>query len=44
MREELDAHNMLIAEESGEANSDIERGCAGRPVVQKMILVRIIPA
>ena len=37
VREELDAYNAMIAEESGEPNGEIERGCAGGPVIERAV-------
>ncbi|PWL79916.1 MAG: glutamine-hydrolyzing GMP synthase [Coriobacteriia bacterium] len=37
VREELDAYNAMIAEESGEANGEVERGCAGGPVIERAV-------
>ena len=35
--EELDAYNAMIAEESGEPNGEVERGCAGGPVIERAV-------
>ena len=35
--EELDAYNAMIAEESGEPNGEVERGCAGGPVIERSV-------
>ena len=37
VREELDAYNAMIAEESGEPNGEVERGCAGGPVIERAV-------
>lgn len=37
VREELDAYNARIAEESGEPNGEVERGCAGGPVIERAV-------
>ena len=37
VREELDAYNARIAEESGVANGEVERGCAGGPVIERAV-------
>ena len=37
VREELDAYNAMIAEESGEPNGEVERGCAGGPVIGRAV-------
>ena len=37
VREELDAYNAMIAEESGVANGEVERGCAGGPVIERAV-------
>ena len=37
VREELDAYNAMIAEESGEPNGEVERGCAGGPVIERSV-------
>ena len=37
VREELDAYNVMIAEESGEPNGEVERGCAGGPVIERAV-------
>lgn len=37
VREELDAYNAMIAEESGEPNGEVERGCAGGPVIERTV-------
>ena len=37
VREELDDYNAMIAEESGEANGEVERGCAGGPVIERAV-------
>ena len=37
VREELDVYNAMIAEESGEPNGEVERGCAGGPVIERAV-------
>ena len=37
VREELDAYNAIIAEESGESNGEVERGYAGGPVIERAV-------
>ena len=37
VREEIDAYNARIAEESGVANGEVERGCAGGPVIERAV-------
>ena len=37
VREELDAYNAMIAEETGEPNGEVERGCAGGPVIERSV-------
>ena len=37
VREELDAYNAMIVEESGEPNGEVERGCAGGPVIERAV-------
>ena len=37
VREELDAYNAMIAEESGEPNGEVERGCVGGPVIERAV-------
>ena len=37
VREEIDAYNARIAEESGEPNGEVERGCAGGPVIERAV-------
>ena len=37
VREELDAYNAMIAEESGEPNGEVECGCAGGPVIERAV-------
>lgn len=37
VREELDAYNAMIAEESGEPNGEVERGRAGGPVIERAV-------
>ena len=37
VREELDAYNAMIAEESGEPNGEVERRCAGGPVIERAV-------
>ncbi len=37
VREEIDAYNAQIAEESGVANGEVERGCAGGPVIERAV-------
>ena len=37
VREELDAYNAMIVEESGEPNGKVERGCAGGPVIERAV-------
>ena len=37
VREEIDAYNAMIAEESGEPNGEVERGCAGGPVIERAV-------
>lgn len=37
VREELDAYNAMVAEESGEPNGEVERGCAGGPVIERAV-------
>ena len=37
VREELDAYNAMIAEESGAPNGEVERGCAGGPVIERAV-------
>ena len=37
VREEIDAYNAMIAEESGVANGEVERGCAGGPAIERAV-------
>ena len=37
VREEIDAYNAMILEESGVANGEVERGCAGGPVIERAV-------
>ena len=37
VREELDVYHARIAEESGEPNGEVERGCAGGPVIERAV-------
>ena len=37
VREEIDAYNARISEESGVANGEVERGCAGGPVIERAV-------
>ena len=37
VREEIDAYNAMIAGESGEPNGEVERGCAGGPVIERAV-------
>ncbi|MEI3376421.1 MAG: glutamine-hydrolyzing GMP synthase [Coriobacteriales bacterium] len=37
VREEIDAYNAMILEESGVPNGEVERGCAGGPVIERAV-------
>ena len=37
VREEIDAYNAMILAESGVANGEVERGCAGGPVIERAV-------